>query len=239
MYNFITKETILFSLTTKEILLMCALLCSTDVVAAISIIKYHEQPKIFSIIFGEGIINDAVCIIIFNTVILFSDPKYEFTYFSTIEIAYSFLYLAFVSVIIGTLVGLFSALLLKHFRILSGNSIHETVLIFCFGYIAYVLAEFLGLSGIISLLASGISMAHYTYYNISTQGREVSTTSFQAVGFWCEAFCFAYLGLTYFSYAEYSFSWQLFLMLFLIIIVGRATATIGLIQLLRLFGHSP
>jgi len=57
------------------------------------------------------------------------------------------------------------------------------------------------------------------------------------IGFACEAFCFAYLGLTYFSYVEYSFSKQLCILLFCIIIVGRATAVIGFIQVLRLFGH--
>lgn len=57
-----------FELSIMEILLMCSLLCCTDVVAAISIVKYEEQPKLFSLIFGEGITNDAVCIILFNTV---------------------------------------------------------------------------------------------------------------------------------------------------------------------------
>lgn len=47
---------------------MSSLLCSSDVIAAISIIKYEEQPKLFSLVFGEGIVNDAVAIILFNTV---------------------------------------------------------------------------------------------------------------------------------------------------------------------------
>ena len=55
-------------LTSPECMLMCSLLCSSDVVAAISLISYDEQPKLFSIVFGEGIINDAVSIILFNTV---------------------------------------------------------------------------------------------------------------------------------------------------------------------------
>jgi NhaP-type Na+/H+ or K+/H+ antiporter len=48
--------------------LISSLLCSSDVIAAISIIKYEEQPKLFSLVFGEGIVNDAVAIILFNTV---------------------------------------------------------------------------------------------------------------------------------------------------------------------------
>ncbi len=41
------------------------MLCSSDVIAAISIVKYEEQPKLFSIIFGEGIVNDAIALILF------------------------------------------------------------------------------------------------------------------------------------------------------------------------------
>ena len=47
---------------------MSSLLCSTDVIAAISMVKYEEQPTLFSLLFGEGIVNDAVAIILFNTV---------------------------------------------------------------------------------------------------------------------------------------------------------------------------
>jgi NhaP-type Na+/H+ or K+/H+ antiporter len=51
-----------------EILSVCSLLCSSDVIAAISMVSYKEQPKLFSIIYGEGVFNDIVSIILFNTV---------------------------------------------------------------------------------------------------------------------------------------------------------------------------
>ena len=59
-------------LSSPECMLMCSLLCSSDVVAAISLISYDKQPRLFSIVFGEGIINDAVSIILFNTVMKFT-----------------------------------------------------------------------------------------------------------------------------------------------------------------------
>ena len=58
----ITSE---LKLEQMEILLMCSLLCSSDVIAAISLIKPQEKPKLFSLVFGEGIVNDAVSIILF------------------------------------------------------------------------------------------------------------------------------------------------------------------------------
>ena len=50
------------------LLLFTSLLCSSDVVAAVSIVNYSDQPKLYSCIFGEGVINDIVSIILFNTV---------------------------------------------------------------------------------------------------------------------------------------------------------------------------
>lgn len=56
-----------------EIFLMCSLLCSSDVIAAISMVNPKDQPKLFSLVFGEGIVNDAVSIILFNTVMKFTE----------------------------------------------------------------------------------------------------------------------------------------------------------------------
>lgn len=58
-----------------EILLMCSLLCSSDVFAAISYVNPADQPKLYSIVFGEGIINDAVTIILFNSVMKLTDEN--------------------------------------------------------------------------------------------------------------------------------------------------------------------
>lgn len=73
-------------LTSTECLLMCSLLCSSDVVAAISLISYDKQPKLFSIVFGEGIINDAVSIILFNTVSKYTHVSSEITFSTPFKI---------------------------------------------------------------------------------------------------------------------------------------------------------
>jgi len=43
-------------------------MCASDAVAALTIIKADKYPKLFSIVFGEGLLNDAVSIIIFDAV---------------------------------------------------------------------------------------------------------------------------------------------------------------------------
>lgn len=52
-----------------QILLFTSLMCSSDVVAAVSIVDYTKQPKLYSCVFGEGCVNDIVSIILFNTVV--------------------------------------------------------------------------------------------------------------------------------------------------------------------------
>ena len=55
-------------LPVMQLLLLTSLLCSSDVVAAVSIVDYNAQPQLYSCIFGEGVVNDIVSIVLFNTI---------------------------------------------------------------------------------------------------------------------------------------------------------------------------
>ena len=56
------------SLNLKEVLMLSSVLCATDTVAAMSLIKPDKFPVLNAVLFGEGVINDAVAIILFHTV---------------------------------------------------------------------------------------------------------------------------------------------------------------------------
>lgn len=118
---------------------MCALLCSTDVIAAISMVSYDEAPKLYSLLFGEGVVNDAVSIILFNSVKKYSDQ--DFTVGLTFKIILDFFVLSLVSVGIGSTMGVTATLFLKWFRPLARDAVSECILLFSCGYIAYVTAE--------------------------------------------------------------------------------------------------
>lgn len=147
-----------FYLTTMEILLTCSLICSSDVVAAVAVVKYEQQPKLFSVIFGEGISNDAVSIILFNTVMAYCGPGSTFKASTPFLILGSFVGLCLISIIIGIIVAIISSLVTKRFRFITSSTIVECGLMFLFGYLSYVLAELVHYSGIISLLSCGIFM---------------------------------------------------------------------------------
>ena len=112
------------------------------------------------------------------------------------------------------------------------------MLVFCFGYLGYMFSELLELSGIITLLTTGVLMAHYAWYNLSPQSKQTTSLAFGAIGFGAEAFVFAYLGLTFFSYTSYEWSWQFFVAEFFVIIIGRFLGIVGLLYFVSfIFNH--
>ena len=221
------------SLETIEILIMCALLCSSDVIAAISLVKPKEQPKLFSIVFGEGIVNDAVAIILFNAMRKQAKRDEELGGSAALKIGGDFCTLACFSMLIGLAYGLTVSLLLKCCRACTKSVVAECSLIFSIAYLSYVTAEICDQSGIIALLICGVTMAHYAWYSLSPQGKSTSTVVFQFLGFIAEGFVFAYLGLTFFSYRYMPFSPDLIMLEFAVIAIGRFMGTIGIFGLLK------
>jgi NhaP-type Na+/H+ or K+/H+ antiporter len=61
----ITGEEKLFKLEWYEVLFICSIFCSSDIIAAVTIIKFEDQPTLFSVILGEGLFNDAVAVILY------------------------------------------------------------------------------------------------------------------------------------------------------------------------------
>lgn len=54
------------SFTIKEIILYAAVISATDSVAALTFVNESSDPKLFPILFGEGVVNDAVCIVLYK-----------------------------------------------------------------------------------------------------------------------------------------------------------------------------
>lgn len=218
---------------------MCSLLCSSDVIAAVSLVSFEKEPDLYSIIFGEGITNDAVSIILFNTVIKYTSKNSEegkVSWSTPFNIMMNFTSLGFWSLSMGIIFALMCAHLLKTYRSFSKNPTNEVMIIFCYGYIAYILSEVSENSGIITLLTCGIVMSHYTWYNLSPQGKHASFITFEFLSFGMEGFVFIYLGVTLFSFGNLRWSWDLFIVELLIIIIGRFFGTVGFVQLLQRCG---
>ena len=160
-------------------MLVCSILVSSDIIAAMSILKFEEQPHIFSIILGEGLFNDVVVIVLYQTVSSYNeDPNLEFTTTTVFEIIGDFIKLCLISVLIGVIIGFVITYILKRMRSVSQNAIHETFLLVSVAMFTYYLSELLSQSGITSLVSCAIIEAHYTWYNLSPQGKHVTSVTF-------------------------------------------------------------
>lgn len=196
---------------TMKILLITALLCSSDVVAAVSIVDYRLKPKLFSCIFGEGVINDIVSIILFNTIL--SLQSVIFTEWTPLRILFQFVLLGIVSLSYGLIFGFLTSYIFKYCAFLRENAVTETFLICAISSVAYFVAEMtvlmnINMSGIIALLTCGIVQSHYTYYNLSPQGKITSTLTSRFLGMTAVAGIYAYIGLSLYSNISSWWSWD-------------------------------
>jgi NhaP-type Na+/H+ or K+/H+ antiporter len=213
-----------------QILLITALLCSSDVVAAVSIVDYNQQPKLFSCIFGEGVVNDIVSIILFNTILALQSVTFDSS--TPFVILFQFVLLGVVSLAIGVLIGFFTSALFKHCGFLRVSAITETFLILALSMASYFLAEMtelagIRMSGIISLLTCGIVQSHYTYYNLSPQGKICSTLTVGFLGHAAEAGIYSYIGLSLYSNLFAWWSWEFVIYETIVVMVGRYLAVFG------------
>jgi NhaP-type Na+/H+ or K+/H+ antiporter len=123
--------------------------------------------------------------------------------------------------------------MLKKFRMLTHNPAVESVFIFAFAYLSYATAERFHFSGLIALMTTGVMMSQYSWYNLSPQAKTGTTLAFSFIGLAFEAFVFAYLGLTFFSYHTYNWSTELILILGVSTITARFLTTICLVKFME------
>ena len=217
-----------FNLNLKQILLFSSVIASTDTVAALTFINDDDHPKLFSILFGEGVLNDAVCIVLYRIIKNFSFDNSAFTLWSVLSIINSFMILFIISTLLGVSGGMLCSLILKKLKKFKLNRVQENSLIIFFAFLTYSVSESMGYSPIISLLFCGIFMSHYAFYNLSFQSREESSIVSKIMSNIAEGFVFTYLGLTSGTISHEAFSLSFIVLVFIYCVIGRFLAVYGI-----------
>ena len=229
------KHPILLDFTMMDALSFAAVISATDAVAALTFIHEDTEPKLFSILFGEGVVNDAVCIVIYKILTDFQRSGGQFSLSSVIGMFETFCSLFLWSFIIGLGMGIIGSLILKSLKKYSIGRQAECALICLFAYLSYILSEELELSPIIALLFNGIFNSHYSFYNLSFQAREESSILSRVLSALAEAFVFVYLGLTAVHYFQVAFSWSFMIFELIVVVCGRFVSVYGICILMDLF----
>jgi NhaP-type Na+/H+ or K+/H+ antiporter len=103
---------------------------------------------------------------------------------------------------------------------------YETALLFFIAYLGYLVTVILNFSGIISILCTGILMGHYTWYNLSHEGRIVSKAAFEIMGELLDFFVFVYVGFGTFMYVGETVSYGFIGLMILVVLITRAIVTV-------------
>lgn len=208
-----------------------ATLSATDPVTILSIFNaYKVDPKLYTIIFGESLLNDAVCIVMFETAQKFSGESLHIT--SLFKGVGLFLMTFTISLMIGVIVGITTALILKHSHVRRFPQI-ESCLVLLFAYASYFFSNGCHMSGIVSLLFCGITLKHYAYYNMSRRTQIAVKYIFQLLAQLSENFIFIYLGLSLFTEVELIFKPALIIVTSIGICLSRWASVFPLSKLIN------
>uniref|UniRef100_A0A6B2L1F4 Sodium/hydrogen exchanger n=1 Tax=Arcella intermedia TaxID=1963864 RepID=A0A6B2L1F4_9EUKA len=198
-----------------------AVISATDPVTVLSIFQTLKVDKdLYANVFGESVLNDAVAIVLYRTLIGFIDTPFSSSniWFAVLD----FMRIFFGSFSIGLVVALLCSLLLK-FTALFEHPNLEMVIIILYAFSSYLLSEGLRLSGIVSILFCGITMAHYTYPSLSKESQFTTKRMFKVLSSLTELAVFTYLGLAIFSFeSKEEYSAGLILFSIPIIFISRA-----------------
>ncbi|KAI1335151.1 Sodium/hydrogen exchanger family-domain-containing protein [Xylariaceae sp. FL0016] len=215
-----------------------ATLSATDPVTILAIFNtYKVDPKLYTVIFGESILNDAIAIVIFETAQQYKDGEagsYGFTSFF-LGIG-TFLLSFFGSLLIGVTVGVGTALVLKFTYVRRYTQI-ETCLIVLITYASYFFSQAVRMSGIVSLLFCGITLKHYAYFNMSRRTQLSTKYFFQVLAQLSENFIFIYLGLSLFTDNELEFKPLLIIITVVAVCAARWVAVFPLSKAINWFHH--
>lgn len=137
-----------FSISFVEAISVGATLSATDPVTILAIFNlYKVEPKLYTVIFGESILNDAIAIVLFETAQKYAESDAgSLTFLHLFEAIGVFLLVFFGSMVVGVIVGIMTALGLKYTHVRRQPKI-ESCLIVLVAYASYFFSNGVLLSG--------------------------------------------------------------------------------------------
>ncbi|VVB00085.1 unnamed protein product [Arabis nemorensis] len=205
---------LMYKLPFVECLMFGALISATDPVTVLSIFQeLGTDVNLYALVFGESVLNDAMAISLYRTMSLVNRQSSSGESFLTVVIRF-----------LETFAGSMSAEHLFKYAGLDTENLQnlECCLFVLFPYFSYMLAEGVGLSGIVSILFTGIVMKRYTFSNLSEASQSFVSAFFHLISSLAETFTFIYMG---FDIAMEKHSWShVGFILFSILFIGVARA---------------
>ena len=227
------------NLSLLEILQFCAAISASDSVISLSFLMEDNEPKLNAISLGDSILNNAVVISLFNSVYDISQKEKSLSFYLSCKIFLKCIGIFLASLIIGIAVGIFHSKFLVYMKKFHMNRVQEISTILLFAFISYILCDWLQLSAMTSLLACGLCMSHYMFYNLNYQTREESSLISLSLNIIAEGLIYSSMGMTIVYYTIHSFSLKFVITELILILFCRIFTIFGQIYILELCGVNP
>nr|AAV84586.1 Na+/H+ antiporter [Populus tomentosa] len=221
-----------------------AIFAATDSVCTLQVLNQDETPLLYSLVFGEGVVNDATSVVLFNAI-----QSFDLTNINAAiawDFARNFFYLFLASTLPGVVTGLISAYIIRRLYFGRHSTDREVALMMLMAYLSYMLAELFYLSGILTVFFCGIVTSHYTWHNVTESSRVTTKHAFATLSFVAETFIFLYVGMDALDIEKWRFvshspgtSVAVSSILLGLVMVGRAAFVFPLSFLSNLAKKSP
>ncbi|NXP62939.1 SL9A6 protein, partial [Chloropsis cyanopogon] len=226
--------------------------------------ELQVDVELYALLFGESVLNDAVAIVLSSSIVAYQpagDNSHTFDVTAMFKSIGIFLGIFSGSFAMGAATGVVTALIsfslfgfFFQFTKLREFPLLETGLFFLMSWSTFLLAEaslqawgaaqlpfpeqesnvMLCSPGVVAVLFCGITQAHYTYNNLSTESQHRTKQLFELLNFLAENFIFSYMGLALFTFQNHVFNPTFVVGAFLAIFLGRAANIYPLSFLLNL-----
>ncbi|KAL0962586.1 hypothetical protein UPYG_G00342120 [Umbra pygmaea] len=178
-----------------QLLLFGSLIAAVDPVAVIAVFEeVHVNEVLYIIVFGESLLNDGVTVVLFNVFDAFvslGGPAINAV--EIIKGIISFFVVAFGGSMVGIAFGMLISLMT---RLTKNIPTVEPGFIFVMGYLAYLTAEFLSLSAILSCTFCGVFCQKYVNSNMSEKSVTTVRSVMKTFANGSETIIFVFLGIS-------------------------------------------
>jgi monovalent cation:H+ antiporter, CPA1 family len=197
-----------------------ALISATDPVAVVALFRTLGVPKRLSVLIeGESLFNDGTAIVLFKVMLAVAITNQ----FSPFKGLVDFVIISVGGIMVGLVLGWLVAQVISRVD----NYLIETTLTTILAFGSYLIAEKLGVSGILAVLVAGLVNGNISPQGMSPTSRIVIFNFWEYVAFLANSLIFLLIGLSV-NISALLAAWQPILWAILAVFVARAIVVYGL-----------
>ncbi|CAN9498437.1 unnamed protein product [Ophioblennius macclurei] len=215
----------------QENLLFASIISAVDPVAALNVFEdIGVNEQIYIVIFGEGLFNDAVTVVLYNMFSFLADmPVVEST--DVFLGVARFFVVAAGGILFGALFGFGAAFTTRFTH--NTRSI-EPLFVFMYSYLAYLVAELFAISSVMAIITCAITMKYYVEENVSQRSCTTIRHVVKMLATISETLIFFFLGVVTIT-TEHEWNWAYILFTLLFAFVWRGIGILVLTQIVNPF----